>query len=135
MTQTVLQICTDAARIINMIDEVTDLSPEQGTMALTALNEMLLDMAEDGIELGWYAQSSLSNTAPLQDSDLRPVKLVLGRELAMRAGLTPALPQEIKDEMDLAYDRLSKRTVEYFESDMTGLPVPQGNYWGGGRGL
>lgn len=134
MSYTVLDICTDAARIVNIIDETQQLSPEQGAMALVALNDMMADMAEDGIELGWYPQVDLANTAPIDDGDARPIKLVFGRELAMRSGLTQTLPTDLTDAMDAAYDRLSKRTIEYFEADMTGLPIPQGAYWGGGRG-
>lgn len=135
MSYTVLDICTDAARIVNIIDEVQQLSPEQGAQALTAINDLMADMNDDGIELGWYPQTNLQNTVPLTDGDVRPVKLVFARELAMRAGLTPTLPKDISDAMDDAYERLSKRTVEYFESDLTGLPLPQGSYWGGGRSV
>jgi hypothetical protein len=135
MSYTVLDICTDAARIVNIIDETQQLSPEQGAQALVALNDLMSDMDEDGIELGWFPQTDLANTAPIDNSDARPIKLVFARELAMRAGLTPTLPQDLVEAMDMAYDRLSKRTIEYFEADMTGLPIPQGSYWGGGRGV
>lgn len=128
-----LDIVTDAARIVNIIDETQQLSPEQAAQALVAMNDLFADFATDGIELGYYQQSDLSATSPFDTSDVRPVKLCLGKELAMRAGLTQTLPQDLQDEMDDAKERLSKRTVEYFESDLTGLPVPQGSYWGGGR--
>jgi hypothetical protein len=128
-----LEICTDAARLVNIIDEITSLSPEQGEQALTALNDMLLDYARDGIDVGWYAQTDLSATAPLEDEDVRCVKLCLAKELAARNGLLPTLDQELKDEMKAAYQKLSKRTQTYFESDLSGLPIPQGSYWGGGR--
>lgn len=134
MSYTVLDICTDAARIVNIIDEVQQLSPEQGQQALIALNDLMSDMAEDGIELGWYPQTDLTATSPTSDADARPIKLVFARELAMRAGLTQTLSSDVVDAMDDAKERLSKRTVEYFESDLSGLPIPQGSYWGGGRG-
>lgn len=133
MSYTVLDICTDAARIVNIIDETQQLSAEQGVMALTALNDLLSDYAVDGIDLNWYPQTDLQATAPLADSDARCVKLCFARELALRTGLTQTLPDELKEEMEEAYQKLSKRTIEYFESDMSGLPVPQGSYWGGGR--
>lgn len=133
MSYVVLDICTDAARIINVIDEISSLSPEQGQQALTALNDMLLDYAEDGINLGWYTITDPSVTAPLNDADVRCVKLCLAKELATRAGLVPTLDEELKLEMERAYQKLSKRTATYFESDMSNLPIPQGAWWGGGR--
>lgn len=134
MAYTVLDILTDAARIVNIIDETQQLSPEQGQQALIVINDMLSDFAQDGVELGWYKQTDPSGSAPLADSDVRPVKLCLGKELAMRAGLTPTLPADLVQAMSDAYDRLSKRTIEYFESDLSNLPCPQGSFWGGGRG-
>lgn len=133
MSYTILDICTDSARIVNIIDETQQLSPEQGAMALLALNDLMADMSDDGIELGWFPQTNLSATAPLADGDARPVKLVFSRELAMRAGLTPTLPADLIEAMEEAYQRLSKRTIDYFESDLSNLPMPQGRYWGGGR--
>lgn len=133
MSYTVLDICTDSARLINLIDANEDLSPEDGQMALTALNDMMADLYADGIELGWYPQTSLTATVPTRDSDARCIKLVFARELAIRKGLTMTLPQDLKDEIDDAEEKLAKRTTEYFEADMSGLPLPQGHYWGGGR--
>lgn len=134
MSYTVLDICTDSARIINWISEIDQLLAEQGAMALVALNDMMADLFEDGINLGWYPQTALTNTAPLKSTDVRCVKLLLGKELALRLGLTATLPKELTDEMEDAKEKLAKRTATYFESDMTGLPIPQGAYWGGVQG-
>lgn len=133
MSYIILDIVTDAARIVNLIDETQQLSAEQGQMALVALNDLMADYFEDGIELGWYPQTDLSVIAPLASTDVRCVKLCFGKELAMRAGLTQTLPEDLKQEMADAYEKLAKRTIEYFESDMSNLPVPQGTFWGGGR--
>ena len=133
MSYTILDIVTDAARIVNLMDETQQLSAEQGAMALTALNDLMADYFEDGIELGWYPQTDLSVTAPLASTDARCVKLCFAKELAMRAGLTQTLPDDLKEQMEEAYQKLAKRTLEYFESDMSNLPVPQGTFWGGGR--
>lgn len=131
MSYTVLDICTDAARIINLISATEQLSAEQGQMALVALNDLMADMYEDGINLGWFPQSALTNTAPLQATDVRCVKLVFAKELALREGLTTTLPRELVEEIEEAGEKLAKRTATYFEADMSGLPVPQGAYWGG----
>lgn len=133
MSVTVLEICTDSARWINLIDEIGQLSPEQGQNFLTLINDILLDYAEDGIDLGWYAQNSLANIAPLQDRDLRCVKLCLAKDAMVYYGLENTISQEKKDIMDEAYQKLAKRTLNYFEADMSGLPLPQGVWWGAGN--
>lgn len=133
MTQTVLQICTDSARWINLIDELGQLSAEQGVTFLTLINDKMADMAKDGINLGWYPQTSLANTAPLQDSDMRVVKLVLAKDAMVYYGIEAAISQEKKDLMDDAEEKLAKRALQYFESDMSGsCAMPQGAWWGGG---
>lgn len=131
MSYTNLDIVTDAARIINWIALTDQLSAEQGVVALLALNDMMADMYEDGINLNWVPQTTLTNTAPIQATDVRCVKLLLGRELALREGLTNTLPKELTDEMEKAEEKLAKRTATYFEADMSGLPIPQGAWWGG----
>jgi hypothetical protein len=132
MTQTVLQICTDAARWINLIDETGQLSPEQGVTFLTLINDKMADMAKDGVQLGWYPQNSLANTAPLQDSDMRIVKLVLAKDAMVYYSIENTISPEKKELMDDAEEKLAKRALLYFESDMSGLPTPQGAWWGGG---
>lgn len=134
MSYTNLDLITDAAIIINMIATTETLPGDEQTVLLNALNDMMADLFEDGINLGWYPQTSVSATAPLAVTDVRCVKLLFGREIAMRKGLTATLPADLKEEMEKAEEKLSKRTTEYFEADMSGLPVPQGAYWGGQAG-
>lgn len=128
MSYLVLDIITDAARIINAVSAVSAPSPEQGVTWLGALNDMMADFARDGVRLGWFPQTDLSATAPLRDEDARGVKLCLAGEMAMRAGLS-VMP-EMAANIDSSYAKLVKRSIQYAESDMSELPRAQGAYNG-----
>ena len=58
-------ILGDALRLLGVIAEGESPSAEQGTNALRALNQMLERWTEDGIELGYFAQSSTTDTCPI----------------------------------------------------------------------
>lgn len=132
MSTTVLQLCTTAARWINLISESDDLPAEQGQTALELLNNMMASMFIDGIELGWYAQDDLADMAPIEDGNIREVELCLAKDLASFYGLAANISEPLKVEMGEAAVKLAKRTMNYFESDLTAdVPMPQGSYSGG----
>jgi hypothetical protein len=130
-TQTVLNLLTSAFRQLTMIDEVGAPSAEQTAVGLEVLNDMMLNMEMDGLHFGWYPQSSATNIAPLQDTDVRNIKVMLAKELATHYGIEiqPTLAKKI-DEVD---EQNSKRSVRYVETDLTGLPFSQGGLFGPGR--
>jgi hypothetical protein len=131
MTQTVLQVVTDAYRRSNIVDQISVPSAEQGAVGLSLLNDMLADMAADGVRLGWFPQTSLTNQAPLKDMDLRPVKWLLAAEIMSFFGITPTPIQTA--EITSANNKLAKRAINYFESSLTGLPWAQADAVGSGR--
>lgn len=131
MAATNLDIITSSYRILTVIDEITPPSAEQAQTALTVLNDMLADYDIVGLRLGWYPQTNLVDQAPLDPFNVRAVKYLLARDLALHFGI-PLTP-DMKAVMDEVYDALSKRCLEYFESDLTGLPFAQGGFWGAGR--
>ena len=130
-TQTVLEGITAGYRLLTMIDEVTPPSAEQTTVGLEVFNDMMLNLDADGIRLGWYPQNNVANIMPLQDIDVRNVKLLLASELANHYGIE--IGQTLAAKIDAAIRQLSKRAIEYFESDLTGLPFAQGGLFGPGR--
>lgn len=66
MSSTNLQIITDALRSLNVIDETETPSSEQGTSCLRHLNQMLAEWKDaDGIDLGYFEQSSTTATCPV----------------------------------------------------------------------
>lgn len=132
MSQTVLQIVTEAFQLAGIVDETQSPSAEQGVNGLTVLNDMLANEAADGLRIGWYPQTALSNTAPLRDSDIYGVKLMLAIALAPRYGIdlskdNPVLVAEAVE----AIRQLTKRSLRYFESDLGELQRPQAGPWGG----
>lgn len=93
-------------------DEAPDAA--QGQVGLTCLNDMLADWAADGIWLGWWPQTSLAATAPLEASDVKAVKLSLVLELSAHYAIAP--PQAVLVAQDEAYQKLVKRYIRYNES-------------------
>jgi hypothetical protein len=132
VTQLVLQIVTEAFQIAGIVDETEAPSAEQGQNGLTVLNDMLANEAADGLRLGWWPQTALSNTAPLRDQDIYGVKLMLAIALAPRYGIN--LGNDNPLIVALAADavrQLTKRSLRYFESDLGELQRPQAGPWGG----
>jgi hypothetical protein len=129
MSATNLEIVTFAFLKCNVIDEGSSPSPEQGVVGLTTLNDMLADYAADGIHLGWYPQTNLAVTSPLQSKDVDAVKLGLTAKIAAHYGidLAPLLLAQITE----AKTRLFKRALRQGLADLSDLPRPQGIFTGG----
>lgn len=128
MSATNLDLITSALRKLNVLDENESPSAEQGIQGLAALNDMMADMAKDGIRLGWYPQTDLSATAPVADENIRGVKYCLTVELGGEYDIT--VPDYVLVTASNAYARLAKGAQRYFESDLTGLPQGDAGWWG-----
>lgn len=131
MSATNLELVTYAFLKCNVVSESESPSPEQGVTGLNVLNDMMADMSKDGIKLGWYPQTNLAATSPLQNEDIGPIKYMLCASLAGHYGIE--LSQLLLSEVGKAYTRLAKTALKYSEADMSELPRSQGLY--GGRGL
>jgi hypothetical protein len=59
------QVIGDALKLLGVIHRGGSLPPEEGADALRALNQMLERWTEDGIELGYFAQSDTTATCPI----------------------------------------------------------------------
>src|ERR1700677_5089686 len=97
----------------NVIDETQVPSAEQGVIGLNILNDMLADMAADGIHLGWYPQTNLATTSPLQNQDIGPVKYQLTAALSAHYGIE--LGELLMAEIGKSYTRLAKKALKYSE--------------------
>jgi hypothetical protein len=128
MSATNLDIITASFQKINVTDETEVPSPEQGVVGLSCMNDLLADMAADGVRLGYFPQTNLAAASPLQDEDVRGVKLCLAGELASHYGMT--IEAALAAEIDSAYTKLVKRSIRYFEANLSELPIAQGG--GGG---
>jgi len=58
-------IIGDALRLLGVVAEGQSVSAEQGSNALRALNQMMERWTEDRIGLGYFAQSSTTDTCPI----------------------------------------------------------------------
>lgn len=135
--ETTLDIITAALRMLTVIDELSSPTPEQSSTAITVLNNMMANYNVDGLRMGWFPQT-LTNynivPAPLQDFDVEGVKYLLSVKLAPHFGIP--LTGDLAGLVELADGAmrdLSKRYIKYFNSDLTGLPFPQGGLFGPGR--
>lgn len=113
-------IITTALRIINIIDENQPATSELAAEGLEAMNDLLADWDADGIELGYFPQTNLSATSPLEDKDLRAIKYNLALEIAGRKN-TAISPANIAI-ASVAKERLEKGTTEIFENSFDHLP-------------
>jgi hypothetical protein len=115
-----LDVITDAMRRMNIIHERETPSSTQGQQGLDLLNDMLADWEEDGIELGYYPQTSTSATIPVEDHALRGIKYNLALEFGAEYGLEPAPTLAERARMTKA--RLTKATSEEVETSFDHMP-------------
>lgn len=121
-----LDFITAALRLLNVIDETESPSAEQGSQGLRVINQMLAQWTRDGVRLGWYAQTDLQATAPIETADERGVTFNLAVELAPYYGIEP-LGQVTKIATE-TYSALAKAHQRYFESDVSFLPLGEASY-------
>lgn len=129
MSATNLELVTYAFLKLNVFDENSSATPEQGVTALNVLNDMMADMAGNGIRLGWYPQTNLAAVSPLQAQDVGPIKYMLCAALSAHYGIP--LGELLLTQIGSAFTGLSKRALKYSEADMSELPRTQGLYNGG----
>lgn len=134
MSCTSADIIVDGYRILTVIDANENPSAEQMQIGLAVLNDTLANMDEDGIRVDWYPQTDVTVTTPLRDEDIRNVKLIFASELALRWGvsISQSIP-DLVEKIDSAVKALAKRSLDYVDSDLTGLPWAQGGLFGPGR--
>lgn len=115
-----LDIITTALRILNIINENEAASSELAAEGLEAMNDLLAAWQKSGIELGYFPQTNLAGTSPLEDCNLRGVKYNLAVELAGRKG-APITEATIFVARDSKED-LDKGTAEIIENAFDHLP-------------
>lgn len=130
MSQTNLQMVTFAFQKAGIVDETQSPTAVQAANGLQIMNDYLADQAADGMRLGWFPQTNLAATAPLKDADIHGVKLLMTAQFALSYGVKIEDPVLIAS-IEGAERRLVKRSLRYFESDLSELSRPQGGPWGG----
>jgi hypothetical protein len=88
---TVVDFVTDVLRQLAIISEIATPSAEQGQDAVTKLNDLMADLAEDGIERGYNPKATSAETLVLPDGDKAGIKAMLGVRICEGYGM-PVLP-------------------------------------------
>lgn len=112
-----------ALRDLGVIAETQTPSAEQGVTCLAELNNMMEVWTENGINIGYFEQSSTSDTCPIPKWAEGGVKSKLGEYLAPKYGATVSAEHAAKTEA-LYGMILRKSLVESIEgADMSHMPV------------
>ena len=86
-------LITDALGLIGVLRETETMTAEQGAHGLRVLNHLMADWEQDGIDLQYYEQNSLTNTTPIPDHAIVAVKYFLAFALA------PFYSRDVRPEM------------------------------------
>lgn len=122
------EMITAALRMLTVLDADQSPSAEDAALGLSALNDTMLDLASDGIDLGYPPQDNVSDEFPLDDSQSSAIKPILAMYLFTfypSANLPPTLPARAEASMKrLMRDAVLSRIEE---ASMSNLPRGQGN--------
>ena len=126
-----LQLINRALREINVISEREDASSEQGSDCLAKLNSMMEIWKENGIELGWFEQSSTADNAPVPLRAEIAVYTNLAILCAPQYGAS--ISMELGGLADRTYRILLRSAIngELDNVDMSHLPDGTGKYGNG----
>lgn len=122
-----LDVITEAFRKANITNQRETLSAAQSTAGLELLNDMMSDWEEDGIELGYFPQTSLAGIIPVQDKFLRGIKYNLARAVAGDNGAD--VSAEVGRIASLTLGRLEKATTEEFATDFSHMPTGRNGFF------
>ena len=131
MAITYLEVITRALREINVINEVQSASAEQGTQALQKLNSLMEAWKESSKDVGYFEQTSTTDTCPIPDYAEAAVIYSLAVILAPQYGT--AVSGELAAMQSHFTKALTRKIiVEGLDNvDMTHLP--RGTGWWGNR--
>jgi hypothetical protein len=115
-----------ALAALNVISEIETPSAEQGAFCLARLNDMMATWGEDGIDIGYYVQSSPTDTAPIPDWAREGVESNLAIKIAPRYNAT-ASPELVATAMNSYATILRKAIVENARTaNMDHMPLGAG---------
>lgn len=127
-----LQVITDALRGLNVIDETETPSAEQGVHCLRQMNQMLAQWKEvDGIDLGYFEQSSTAATCPIPAWAEMGVAGKLALRVASDYGAEVSMGTAAK--ADDGYSAILRVLInqKLEGADMSHLPQGTGHYGSG----
>jgi hypothetical protein len=124
------QVITRALREINVINEVQAPTAEQGAQALSKLNSLMEAWKEDSLDVGYFEQSTTSDTCPIPDYAEGAVIHALAIECAPQYGASASA--ELAAKLNYYLKLLRRKIVleKLDNTDMTHLPGGAGHFAG-----
>jgi len=126
-----LQIITDALGELGTTPASEGVSAEDGALSLRKLNQMMEAWEEDGIKLGYFAQTSTGDICPIPAWSERAVSLCLA--VVLSASFSLPVSPELAANQDAAYTSLLRRlmNLKLQGVDMSHLPLGDGRLGSG----
>jgi hypothetical protein len=106
----VLELVTDSLRRIGIIAESEDPSAEEGQDAVTRLNDLMFEKAEQGVDIGWNKKATTADTVVLPDGVLNGIKAELAELLAVEYGVE--LPPLVVRDAEQSRNRLLRMALQ-----------------------
>lgn len=126
------ELITSALRMLGVLDADQSASAEDAALGLEQLNDMMLELASEGVDLGFPPQDSVSDDFPLDDSEAAAIKPLLAMQLFTfypSAKLPPTLPARAEaNKLRLLRDAVLSNMEE---ADMSNLPGGEGKCYRG----
>lgn len=126
------ELITAAFRMLSVLDADETLSAEDGVLGLAELNNVMTDLAADGIDLGFPPQDNLSDEFPLDNQKAGQIKPILAMHLFTfypSAKVPPTLPALAERSMSRLLLDAVLENIE--EADMSNLPRGEACGWRG----
>jgi hypothetical protein len=124
-----LTIIEDALREINVISEIDNASSEQGSFCLRRLNQMMEVWREDGVEIGYFAQSTTTDDIPIPDW------AELGVTAALAIAIAPTYSASVSPELianvSVSSTMITRKSLAERQqgANMSHLPAGSGNFF------
>jgi hypothetical protein len=124
-----LDIITESLCDIGVIAENGTPSAEQGSIAVTKLNDLMSSLEEDGIDFGWAQISSTGDAVVIPPAHRATIKALLSVRIAPMYGAE--VPPVVAAVAARGYERLSNQFLQMrIERAQSGtLPYGHGQRW------
>lgn len=117
----------DSLREINVIGETDTPSAEQGAYGLRKLNELMESWTQNGINLGYFAQTSTTDACPIPPWALMGVECALA--IAMAANYGKSISPELAAKAQIGYAPITRNAALNVIQPLDDRHLP----WGSGH--
>ena len=126
----VLDILTPAARSFSLIGETATLNAEPAQTGVRKLNQLMAELAEDGIDLGWNPKANSADTVVLPLGHVAGIQAMLAVRWAGDYGLVipPDVLETARDSRNRLLGQAVRAQIERAVSNT--LPVGEGQRGG-----